>query len=216
MRNLGTWTVTVATAVATTVAVATAATTLGARLVAGALDSGQRQLGQNLVEPAYDGLDGSSAYLLTPLNAPAPLDGQITAPLYVVVYPAAVAGTIGVVNCQHQPMDNCPDHGPAIAGLAEAGQPAVYASGIWGHDHLVTEPAANGGAFRIARLPVAVLFTNLAAAAHHIVTIAQLNEALAAGDVTTMALPGATLHGSSVSEATYDRAMPVPPVAPLP
>lgn len=192
------------------------ATTIASSLAAATVDSGQRLLGQDVLEAAYDAADGSFAYLLTPAQAPVPRPGEPVSPVYVVVYPTAVASLVGTVNCQHQPMDNCPDHGPAIAGLAEAARPDVYGSGVWGHDHLVTAPPSNDGTFHVARLPIAVLFTSVDAAANHITTLAQLNDAIASGSATTIALPGATFHGASASEAAYVRAVPVRPVAPLP
>ncbi len=192
------------------------ATTIAPALVAATVDSGQRLLGQDVLEAAYDAADGSVAYLLTPANSPVPPPDELVSPVYVVVYPTAVASVVGTVNCQHQPSDNCPDHGPAIAGLAEAARPDVYGSGVWGHDHLVTAPRSNDGTVSVARLPVAVLFTSVSAATNHITTLAQLNDAIASGSATTIALPGAIFHGAPASEAAYMRGVPVRPVAPLP
>jgi hypothetical protein len=42
-----------------------------AAAVAGSLPSGEVQLGQSILEPAYNDLDGTITYLLTPMNAPA-------------------------------------------------------------------------------------------------------------------------------------------------
>ena len=66
------------------------------------------------------------------------------------------------MNCQHQPADNCPDHGPAVSGLAQAAAPLVYSSGVWGHDHLVAAPPSPpaAGDFNVAWEPVVVLFTS--------------------------------------------------------
>jgi hypothetical protein len=58
------------------------------------------------------------------------------------MYPTEVSGAIGTVICAHQPLDNCPDHGPLLAGLAEAMAPDVYANGVWGHDHIADMPTA--------------------------------------------------------------------------
>lgn len=184
-----------------------------------ALPTGERQLAQTILEPAYNDLDGTLTYLLTPIKAPENANGDTVAPLYIVLYPTAVAGAIGTVSCQHQPMDNCPDHGPALSGLAESVVPAVYGAGVWGHDHILTAPPAprnSGGEFSVAWLPVAVLFTDTRFAFNHITTLAQLNAAIDAGQVMTIPLPDATLHGSVVASVPYDNATPVPPAPPLP
>ncbi|MBZ5637773.1 MAG: hypothetical protein LAO51_03340 [Acidobacteriia bacterium] len=187
--------------------------------VADTLPSGERQIGQSILEPAYNDLDGSLTYLLTPIKAPEKANGHAVAPLYVIMYPTAVAAQIGTVSCQHQPGDNCPDHGPALAGLAEAMVPGVYGAGVWGHDHILTAPPGAphaGGDFNVAWLPVAVLFTSPEAASNHITTLSQLNAAIAAGQVMTIPLPAATFHCSAVASAPYDNATPVPLAPPLP
>jgi hypothetical protein len=203
---------------------ATAAAFLAAALptsiAADLLPSGQVQLGQAIVEPAYNDADGSLTYLLTPMNAPEKANSHAVAPLYIIVYPTAVAGIIGTVNCQHQPMDNCPDHGPTITGLAQAMVPAVYKPGaVWGHDHILAAPPAAppaGGDFHVAWLPIAVLFTDPAAASNHIKTLSQLNAAIAAGQVIQVPLPAATFNGSPVAAAAYNRGTPVLSAPPLP
>ncbi|HYL14999.1 MAG TPA: hypothetical protein VEV41_18300 [Terriglobales bacterium] len=186
---------------------------------ADSLPTGEVQLGQSILEPAYNDLDGTLTYLLTPIKAPEQANSHAVAPLYVIVYPTPVAGIIGTVSCQHQPMDNCPDHGPAIAGLAEAAVPAVYSGGVWGHDHILSAPPSpppSGGDFNVAWLPVAVLFTSPAAASNHITTLSQLNAAIAAGEVTQIPLPAATFHCSTVAATVYNKGTPVPPAPPLP
>ena len=196
-----------------------AAAAIGPLAAAPTLPTGERQLGQGVVEPAYNDTNGSIVYLLTPIGAKQHYNVNTTAPLYLVVYPAAVGGTIGVVSCQHQPMDNCADHGPIFAGLAEAVKPTVYGGGVWGHDHLFAAPPAtpaNEGDFHVAWIPVAVLFTSPGAAYNHITTLAQLNAAYAAGDVIEIPLPEGVFHGSVVSERVYNQAVPLPPAPPLP
>jgi hypothetical protein len=185
---------------------------------ADSLPTGERTLGRSVLEPAYNDLDGSLTYLLTPANAHDTTTGRASAPVYVVMYPTAVAGAIGTVSCQHQPMDNCPDHGPALSGLAEAAVPGVYGAGVWGHDHILTPPSAPsaGGDFSVTWVPVVVLFTDVQFAFHHITTLDQLDAAIAAGEVTTIPLPAAAFHGSPVASAPYDKATPVPPVPALP
>jgi hypothetical protein len=177
------------------------------------------QFAHSVVEPAYDDRDGSIAYLMTPQNARLNANPGAVAPLYVILYPTSVAGVIGTVICQHQPMDNCPDHGPALAGLAQAAAPSVYADGVWGHDHLISAPPAppgSGGEFNVAWMPVAVVFNTVEAAANHITTAAQLNLARALGEVTEVPLPPATFHGSPVAASVYQRGTPVLPAPPLP
>ena len=182
---------------------------------ASAPPSGEVQFARSVVEPAYDGRDGSIAYLMTPENAQVNVNPHVVAPLYVILYPTSVADVIGPVICQHQPMDNCPDHGPALSGLAQAVVPAVYADGVWGHDHLISAPPA-GGEFHVAWMPVAVVFNTIEAAENHITTAAQLDLARALGQVTEIALPPATFHGSPVAAAVYQKGTPVPPAPPLP
>lgn len=187
--------------------------------LASATPSGEVQFANSVVEPAYNDRDGSIAYLMTPQNARLNVNPDAVAPLYVILYPTSVAQVIGTVICQHQPMDNCPDHGPALAGLAQAMVPSVYADGVWGHDHLISAPSAPagaGGEFNVAWMPVAVVFNTVEAAANHITTAAQLNLARALGQVTEISLPPATFHGSPVAASVYQRGTPVPPAPPLP
>ncbi len=187
--------------------------------LADALPSGQRQLGQTMLEPAYDDLDGSLTYLLTPISAPEKANGHAVASLYVILYPTSVASEIGTVNCQHQPADNCPNHGPELAGLAKSVVPAVYGAGVWGHDHILSAPPvvpSSGGDFNIAWMPVAVLFTDPRFATDHITTLGQLNDAITAGQVMTIPLPAATFQCSPVASAPYENGTPVSPAPPLP
>jgi hypothetical protein len=186
---------------------------------AAALPTGERQLGQSIIEPAYNDLDGVFTYLLTPIKAPLLANGNAVAPLYAIMYPTTVAAVIGTVNCQHQPMDNCPDHGPELAGLAKAMLPDVYGSGVWGHDHLLSAPPSpppGGGDFNIAWLPVVVLFKSQQAASNHITTLSELSAARAAGELVEIPLPAATFHCSTVPATTYNLGTPVPPAPPLP
>ncbi len=209
--------------------VATAATP------AGSTPSGQRMYGNTsfdstngvftggggTIEPAYDGTTGELVYLQTPNNAHVnlghvPIDPGTgmpinVAPIYLPVYPTRSGIDPATLNCAHVPADNCPDHGPLIAGLAMGAMPTVYGGGVVGHDHLVGI-ASTGGDFNILWEPVVVLFTNAAAATHHITTIAQINAAVASGNAIEIALPPATFHCSSVSAAAYWKATPSPTV----
>jgi hypothetical protein len=182
---------------------------------ASALPTGETQLGQSLIEPAYNDANGSLIYLLTPSGAHVHPNDHNTAPLYVIMYPTSAAAAIGTVNCQHQPADNCPDHGPGLAGLAKQVMPSVYGSGVWGHDHILAAPGS-GGDFNVLWEPIAVLFTNAAAATTHITTLDQLRTAEANDDAIEIPLPQATFHCSVVSVAPYNNGTPVTPAPPLP
>jgi hypothetical protein len=98
--------------------------------------------------------------------------------------------------------------------------PSVYGGGVWGHDHILTAPPPGspsaGGDFNIAWLPVVVLFTDLQFASNHITTLAQLNDAIARGEVMTVPLPALTFNCSPVASAPYAIATPLPPAPPLP
>jgi len=183
-----------------------------------AVPSGEVEFGQSVVEPTYNGLDGSFSFLLTPnhrhLNPNAP-----AAEIYLVMYPTEVSGAIGTVICAHQPLDNCPDHGPLLAGLAEAMAPDVYANGVWGHDHIAdmpTAPRLGGGEFEVSWLPIMVLFKSIETASTHFTTTAQIEEAEALGLITEVPLPPASFHGSPVSAAVYANGTPVEPVESAP
>jgi hypothetical protein len=182
---------------------------------AAALPTGETQLGQSVIEPAYNDADGSFVYLITPLHPTVHPNTHNTAPLYVIMYPTSAARAVGTVNCQHQPMDNCPDHGPLLAGLAESAVPSVYGNGVWGHDHLLAAPGS-GGDFNILWVPIAVLFTNAAAANTHITTLDQLRNSEAQHNAFEIALPAATFHCSVNPAAPYNNGTPVPPAPPLP
>ena len=183
-----------------------------------AVPSGEVTFGQSVVEPTYNGLDGSFSFLLTPdhrhLNPNAPL-----AEIYLIMYPTEVSGEIGTVICAHQPLDNCPDHGPLLAGLAEAMKPNVYANGVWGHDHIADMPTAphlGDGEFEVNWLPIMVLFNSIDTASTHFTTTAQVEEAEALGLITEVPLPPASFHGSPVAATVYAHGTPVEPVESAP
>ena len=179
-----------------------------------AVPSGERTSGQSTIEPAYN-IDGSIIYLRTPDHAKVNLHpNSPVAPIYVIMYPTSAAGSIGVVNCAHQPADNCPDHGPLLAGLAESTVPSVYGGGVWGHDHLLAAPGS-GGDFNILWEPVAVMFKDTAFVTH-VTTLAQLQSLEDAGRVTEIPLRDATFHCSVEKSAAYDRGTPVTSAPPAP
>ena len=179
------------------------------------LPTGQVQAGQSTIEPGYNDADGSLLYIKTPIQPTLKLKPNTPlAPLYLIVYPNSAAGAIGTVNCQHQPVDNCPNHGPKIAGLAEAHQPGVYpAGGVWGHDHILAghpAPPPTGGDFNVPWEPIAVLFTDTAHITH-ITTLSELQAAENAGYVQLVPLLAASFHCNLVAAADYDGGTPVPP-----
>ena len=173
--------------------------------------SGERDLAQTVIEPGYDIRTGNLIYIMTPAGAQSPshADAHALSPLYIVVYPNSAANVVGTMNCAHEGGDNCPDHGPGIADLAEGAVPSVYGNGVWGHDHIMDGPGGNQ--FSVMWNIVVVLFTNAAAANTHITTEAQLDAALDLGDAFTIETP-IVIHGNLVSGATYGRATPVEPV----
>lgn len=190
----------------------------GPAVLATSLPTGERVLGQTVIEPAYNDINGQLMYLQTPMHAPTNVPDVAVAPLYIITYPTSAAGAVGTVNCQHQPMDNCPDHGPEVAGAAETIMPSVYGSGVWGHDHIGSAPPAppSMGDFNFAWEPVLVLFTNSAAANTHITTEAELATAVAGHDVIEIPLPQLTFNCAVVSATNYNLGTPVSPAPPLP
>ena len=204
---------------------------------AGSAPSGQRTYGNasfdpstglftgggGTIEPAYDDSTGTLVYLQTPNGAHVHLVDKIdpttglpvnVAPIYLPMYPAGSGIDPSTLNCAHVPADNCPDHGPEVAGAAMAIDSAVYGGGVVGHDHLIGI-ASTGGDFNILWEPVLVLFTPAGCApghptcnVTHITTLAQIRAAEAAGHAFEVPLLAATFHCSQVSAAAYQRATP--------
>ena len=191
---------------------------------ADSLPSGERIVGGNgshggtVIEPVYDDMTGQIRYVSTPRGTaqPLPTNPRATAPFYLPVYPAGAS--VPTLNCQDVPVENCPDHGPAVAAAAQAiehaifGDQSVYAGGVLGHDHLMAGPGS-GGDFNIAWVPTLVLFTP-GAAITHITTLDQLNGLIKSGAVFTVPLdgtngtPNLTFHCSVVSAAVYAQGVP--------
>jgi hypothetical protein len=166
--------------------------------------------GGGTIEPAYNDTTGTLIYLQTPNGAHVHPSDHNTAPLYLPVYPKGSMDPASL-NCAHLPADNCPDHGNIVAGLAESADPAVYGGGVAGHDHLAGI-ASSGGDFNVIWEPVVVLF-NPGAPITHMTTLAQIQKAEKAGQVTLIPLPPASFHCSVVSAAAYARGTPAPAVA---
>src|SRR5215469_14632044 len=106
--------------------------------------SGQRFLGQSVVEPVYnDEQPGEIGYIMQPLNVAQPVNASMVAwaPFYVVVYPVlSTVPATTTLQCQHLPVDNCPTNGPRIAAFAVQNEPLVYGAGVAGRDHLMDFP----------------------------------------------------------------------------
>jgi hypothetical protein len=189
---------------------------------ADSLPSGERIVGGTashggtVVEPVYDDMTGQIRYVSTPRGTalPVPTNPRATAPFYLPVYPIGTTGP--TLNCQDVPVENCPDHGPAVAGLAQLFEHGVYGGGVLGHDHLMAGPGSHGD-FNVAWVPTLVLFTP-GAVITHITTLDQLNALIAKGAVITVRLdgtpfegvplPNLTFHCSVVSAAVYANGVP--------
>lgn len=189
-----------------------------------ALPSGQRMMGNTsfstttgqftgggaTIEPAYNDANGSLLYLLTPTKARVSAKAP-SAPIYLPVYPVGSGIDPASLNCAHLPADNCPDHGPEVSGAPPIVNNPVYAQGVLGHDHLIGV-ASTGGDFNFKWEPTLVVFNNAQAATHHITTLAQIEAAKLAGDVTVIPLPQLDFNCSIVSASVYNNATPAPTV----
>lgn len=189
--------------------------------------SGSFSGGGGTIEPAYDDSTGTLVYIQTPNGAHVHLVKKIDsttglpvniAPLYLTMYPAGSGIDPSTLNCAHVPADNCPDHGPAVAGAAMGIDPAVYGGGVLGHDHLIGI-ASTGGDFNVLWEPVLVLFTNRGCATDdptcnvtRLTTLAGIQQAEAAGKAFEVPLLALSFHCSQVSAAAYERATPSPTV----
>lgn len=189
---------------------------------AGSLPSGERivggttSTGGTVIEPVYDDMTGQIRYVSTPRGTPNPVKSnpRAAAPFYLPVYPTG--SNPGTLLCEDVPVENCPDHGPLVAGAAAQIMPNVYGGGVIGHDHLMAGPGS-GGDFNVAWVPTLVLFTSTAAAdnpSNHITSLAQLNALVASHDVIEVPLngsngtPNLTFHCSVVSAAVYAHGTP--------
>lgn len=180
--------------------------------LADTMPSGERASGQSVIEVATNDADGSIVYLRTPTHVANAVNSsdQSAAPLYLVVYPTSATPSVGTLNCEDIPVENCPDHGPAIAGLAASVVPSVYGSGVVGHDHLVGLANNKAGSeWNVAWTVWVVLFTNSAAANHHVTTLAAMNQAIANHDAFIFPQAITTFHCSSVSASAWDRGTPI-------
>jgi hypothetical protein len=158
--------------------------------------SGQRAFGQVTIEPAIDDATGNEIFLLTPNNVPQPSNAaqRAHAPLFLVLYPEASTIDANTLNCQP---DNC-DHA----------QTFVYP--LKGHDHLVGVP--HTGDFNVAWDVVIVAFTPQGfgdgAINNRLLTLDQLNAAVAAGDVALIG-PVTSFNCVITSATTYLKGTPL-------
>ena len=181
------------------------------------INGGSGAHGGTVIEPVYDDMTGAIRYVSTPRGVADPVKSnpRASAPFYLPVYPTK--STIGVtLNCQHTPVENCPDHGGIIAGIAEGFMPGVYGEGegVLGHDHLMAGPGSHGD-FNVAWVPIIILFTNKEAANTHVTTLKQIEELREKHDIMEVpldgkhfGLPNRTFHCSVVSGAVYEHATP--------
>ena len=167
--------------------------------------------GGGTIEPAFNDANGTLTYLLTPNNAKVNPNDHNVAPIYLPVYPAGSGIDAATLSCAHVPADNCPDHGPLIAGAAMQIDPGVYSGGVLGHDHLVGI-AKTDGDFNIIWEPVLVLFTNAAAARNRLMTLTDINNAVSSHNAFLVPIPQADFHCSVVPESSYAKATPAPTV----
>jgi hypothetical protein len=180
---------------------------------AGATPSGERIAGQSVLEPTYDDMTGAIRFVKTPKGVADPVNSnpKADAPFYLPVYPAG--SNPGTLQCQDVPVENCPDHGKAVAEAAEHIMPGVYGGGVIGHDHLMAGPGSHGD-FNVAWVPTLILFTTSTAAETHITLLSQIEEMLERHEVIKVPLdgtngtPNRTFHCSVVSEVIYLRATP--------
>ena len=172
------------------------------------LPTGEHMLGNSLIEPAYNDVNGTLTYLLTPLGAPFPThtSSHAVAPLYLVEYPPG--SNVGTMNCMGVP-GHCPDHDIEVASAATSIMPSVYGTDptlVPGHDHLVAGPAS-GGDFNIAWEVVEILFTRKAAVTR-LTTESAVDAAIDRGDAIEVDL-GFAFHCSVVNVSAYLRGTPV-------
>lgn len=186
---------------------------------AAAPPSGERTLGQAVMEPAYDDSTGGLVFLLTPkqlapLSPTNPINNvnqHAAAPLFLIVYPPRTAGTF---NCMGAPGD-CPDHAGVVAGLATTLFPDVYGTdpaAVPGHDHLVGI-AHTGGDFNVPWHVYLEFFTP-GAAVTHITTLAELQAAWDSGSIAKFQSglgldTGITFVCAVVPQTTYMTGTPV-------
>ena len=179
--------------------------------------TGIRAMGNVTIEPAVNDITGAQTFLITPNNSPfwntnqhpagTPIPANLlktSAPLYLVTYP--LQSTVDVGNGA-APL-NCYTEGAFNAALPYNCDHAQI-PGIKGHDHLVGVPGSQkaGGDFNVAWHVMVTFFTpqGIADGAMNtrILTLADLEEAQADGDVGGFVDTGIYFHCSVVSSSGY-------------
>ncbi|HZS23843.1 MAG TPA: hypothetical protein VFA30_02540 [Gaiellaceae bacterium] len=176
--------------------------------------SGERIKYKQVLIPLYDWDTGKIIIGSTPVScqyvhtcapgAAGTIPKSQLQPFYLVVYPK---GSTVPVECTHEPLENCPDHGPLIAAGAEKLVPSVYGNGVKGHNHLAaptTDPL-----FRPIGEPTLVLFKTRKASNEFLKTRAQVLAAVKRGDALLYPVPQYTFINLIVKRSWYDTATPV-------
>jgi hypothetical protein len=196
------------------------------------LHGGSGPNGGSVIEPAYNDITGTIGYISTPRGTPNPVNTnpKAWAPIYLPVYPTSSTVPMNyTLNCQDtvgaplNTVENCPDHGPAVAGAVQAIASSftppftdIYAGGVAGHDHLLAPPGTkkDGGDFNVAWTPTLMIFTNAAAANVHVTTLAQITADVNDHDAILVPLDGSngtpnlTFHCSFVPASVYNNGTP--------
>jgi hypothetical protein len=188
--------------------------------------TGERTFHNASLEPAWNAANaGQLGFILTPPSkkSTTTVNANAWAPIYVVEYPdtSYTEAFTTVLSCIHVPVEVCPSHGNAIAGLAQtytdpnnptqaADVRAVYADGILGHDHVLDFPG--GDDFNIAWEPVVVLFTNETASRTRLLTDTAILAAVQSGNAVLVPLPSATFNCAVVPQKIWDMATPDVPL----
>ncbi len=184
--------------------------------------SGIRAIGTGAtIEPAVNDINGTQTFLLTPNNAPFYDKGvspgspspsfKVSAPLYLVTYPLGSTVDQGPgaspLNCY---TSGFWDHGASTYNCDHAQIP-----GILGHDHLVGVPGTQkmGGDYNVQWHVYVTFFTGQGVADqamnNRILTLAQLQNEQAAGDVTPAMDTGIYFYCAAVSGAVYNGGTPL-------
>jgi hypothetical protein len=189
-----------------------------------AWQNGMRAVGNGAtIEPAVNDVTGAQTFLITPNNSPfwsvgdhppgTPVPANLlntSAPLYLVTYPLQSTVDVGDGAA---PL-NCYTEGAFDAALPYNCDHAQI-PGIKGHDHLVGVPGSQkaGGDFNVAWHVLATFFTPQGiqdgAMNTRILTLADLQDAQARGDVGDFVDTGIYFSCSVVSSPVYMNATPL-------
>ncbi len=184
--------------------------------------SGQRVVGQGVVEPAINDANGNAVYLLTPSHVPGTPFPSISnprswAPMYLAVYPTTSTIDPSVLDCQPTNCDHVnvlPFPAPGyVNGGSTCTQYGFAAGGcalLLGHDHLIGVPPT--GDFNVAWNVILVIFTPQAvtdgAINKRILTLSDIKALEASGDAFE-APSGITFNCSIVSQQVYLNGTPI-------